>query len=341
MAAFWANHFTVSAKRFFVAPVVGAFEREAIRPHLFGRFADMLAASTMHPAMLLYLDNVGSVGPNSRGGRWARRGLNENLARELLELHTLGVGGGYDQADVGAMARLLTGWTVGGIGRRMPITGAFRFIPAIHEPGPKKLLGTVYGQGGVTEGRRALEALAAHPATARHLATKLVRHFVADDPPPAAIARIAKVFAATDGDLRAVTLALIDLPEAWREPLPKVKSHYDFVVSLARALALDDPPERGIRGAFYTMGQVPFTAPSPAGWPDTADAWLSPESLMRRLELARRIARLAGRAADPELLFDATIAPVARPATRREILAAPSARDGIALTLASAEFQRR
>ena len=222
-----------------VAPLAGSYEREAIRPHVLGRFEDMVLASAKHPAMLVYLDNFQSIGPASRGaalggrGQGQRRGLNENYARELLELHTLGVDGGYTQQDVQELAKILTGWTVGGLGAgagaadgaraaaRRSMAGqpdhgriGFAFQEVLHEPGAKTVLGARYGEAGVEEGERAIRALCRHPSTARFVATKLVTHFVSDEPPAAAVDRIARVFRDTDGDLRAVSAALVDLPEA-------------------------------------------------------------------------------------------------------------------------------
>src|SRR5215469_16242470 len=187
LTQFWGNHFTVSGMRPFVRGVTGAFEREAIRPHVTGRFIDMLTAVTSHPGMLLYLDNAQSFGPDSLVGRRQKKGINENLGRELLELHTLGVDGGYTQADVEALARILTGWTIARL--RDPDPGNFHFYPPIHEPGPKLLLGKTYAESGYAEGEEALRDLAAHPATTQHIATKLARHFIADDPPPDAVKR--------------------------------------------------------------------------------------------------------------------------------------------------------
>jgi uncharacterized protein (DUF1800 family) len=341
LVAFWSNHFTVSAARFFVAPVAGAFEREAIRPHVLGRFAGMLRAAAGHPAMLLYLDNAGSIGPNSPAGRLVKLGLNENLAREILELHTLGVNGGYTQKDVTEFARILTGWSVEGLGPQAEPTGRFKFLAVAHEPGAKSLLGKTYAQGGMAEGEAALADLARHPSTARFIATKLARHFVADDPPPAAVERLARVFRDSDGDLAKVSAALVDLPEAWRAPLAKVKSPYEYAISAFRAFNLSKRPDRGFIASFHTLRQVPFTAPSPAGWPDRSADWISPEALMRRLEWARVLGRVAERGGVPEALFAGTIAPVARPGTREAVLAAATPGESVALVLASAEFQRR
>jgi len=341
MVAFWSNHFTVSAKRFFVAPLAGPYEREAIRPHVFGRFEDMLLAVVRHPAMLLYLDNAASVGPNSRGGRFSRRGINENLARELLELHTLGVDGGYTQADVLALAKILTGWSVEGIGRRQELTGRFRFRYFAHEPGPKTLLGRRYSDDGEDEGVAALRALARHPATARHVATKLARHFIADVPTANAVHALERSFTESGGDLAVVSRTLVGLGAVWRTPLPKVKTPYEYTVSIFRSLAIDRIPGRGIHPALFLLGQLPFAAPSPKGWPDTAADWLAPEALMRRIEFARTLSRRLPPRFDPLPVLDASIGPVASPRTRSVISRAPSAREAMALLFASAEFQRR
>src|SRR5215470_2286948 len=221
LTQFWGNHFTVSGMRPFVRGVTGAFEREAIRPHITGRFLDMLTAVTSHPGMLLYLDNAQSFGPDSLVGRRQNKGINENLGRELLELHTLGVDGGYTQADVEALARILTGWTVAPLRDWHP--GTFRFFPQIHEPGDKVLLGRTYRDGGIDEGEAALRDLALHPATARHIATQLTRHFIADTPPADSVERIARRFRDTGGDLRQVTLAVVHEEAVWREPFAKVR----------------------------------------------------------------------------------------------------------------------
>ncbi|MGL4727561.1 MAG: DUF1800 domain-containing protein, partial [Bosea sp. (in: a-proteobacteria)] len=232
LAQFWSNHFCVSvAKGQFVRGLAGAYEREAIRPHVFGRFADMLLAATSHPAMLFYLDNQQSLGPNSRAGPRRGRGLNENLAREIMELHTLGVAGGYTQADVTSLARIITGWSIVGREGRQGEPGGFIFNDNLHEPGAHVVLGKSYAQQGVEQGRAALNDLARHPATAQHIARKLARHFVADDPPAALVAKLAKVFRESDGDLRAVSLALIDAPEAWGEAQAKLRSPQEFLVA--------------------------------------------------------------------------------------------------------------
>jgi uncharacterized protein (DUF1800 family) len=298
----------------------------------------MLRAVVQHPAMLAYLDNLHSTGPNSPLGRRRERGLNENLAREILELHTLGVDGGYTQADVTEFAKILTGWSVRPL--RLGDAGGFMFLKALHEPGPKSVLGQSYAQGGVAEGEQALAALAAHPATARHIARKLARHFLADQPPPAVVDRLADTFRRTDGDLAAVTRALVDTTEVWDEAAPKVKTPHEFVVSAMRATAVD-LPDRRLLNSLRLFGQAPFDAPSPAGWPDTAADWASPTALLQRAEWAMVLARFAVRDLEPVALLDETLGPVADAQMRQTIAQAPTPAEGLAMVLASPLFQRR
>lgn len=347
MVLFWANHFTVSTSKRLIGPSIGAYEREAIRPHVFGRFEDMLLAVTHHPTMLSYLDNNISFGPGSLVGRRRGRGLNENLAREILELHTLGVNGGYTQNDVTEFAKILTGWTHGGtrnkkaIKRLGPIHGNFEYQSIFHEPGPKTLLGKRYSENGEQEGVDALKDIARHPATAKFIAEKLARHFIADDPPAAAVTALETAFRQSGGHLGRLSQTLINLDEVWREPLSKVKTPYELVVSTLRAVAFDDIKQRAFAGTFREMGQIPFSAPSPAGWPDRAKDWMSPESLMRRVEWLRALAARLPRSLSPDTVADQTIGPVMTARTEEMIAAAPSGEEALALLFASPEFQRR
>jgi len=338
LVTFWANHFTVSVQRPPVFGLAGAFEREAIRPHVFGRFADMLLAVVRHPAMLVYLDNGQSIGPNSTVGLRRGRGLNENLARELLELHTLGVEGGYTQSDVRELAKILTGWTMARA--EEADAGSFRFVPQIHEPGGKTLLGRRFGHGGESDGREALTLMARHPATARHIATKLARHFIADQPPAAAVDRLARVFLEADGNLAALSEAIVEQPEAWSETLPKIRTPHEFVVAALRATEFNGPGET-VLGALRTLGQPSFAAPSPSGWPDTAERWIGPEAVLRRAEWSMALGLRIAAIRSPERLFEETIAPVASRATALAVVRAPSASDAVATLFASPEFQRR
>jgi uncharacterized protein (DUF1800 family) len=336
---FWSNHFTVSiAGKPVLAVLVGAFEREAIRPHVAGRFHDMLRAVASHPAMLIYLDNATSVGPNSRAGRARDKGLNENLARELLELHTLGVDGGYTQADVQELAKILTGWSVGR--PKSDEAGQFRFHRLIHEPGDKTLLGKRYREAGMDEGEAALLDLVRRPATARHIATKFARHFIADRPPPAAVDRLARVFHDSDGDLGELTRAVIASSEPWANPLAKVKTPQELVTSALRLTTFDGDTDKLV-GSLALLGQTPFAAPSPAGWSDDADGWIGPEASLQRIEWSMALAQRLPRDLSPVALADATIAPVAARDTMLAIQRAPDAREAIALLFASPEFQRR
>jgi uncharacterized protein (DUF1800 family) len=339
LVAFWSNHFTVSAKRPIVAGVAGAFEREAIRPGITGSFADLLIAVTRHPAMLLYLDNAVSIGPQSPAGRRTGKGLNENLAREILELHTLGVDAGYGQDDVVALARILTGWSVGRP-HRQGTPGAFHFYPIAHEPGDKRLLGKTYREDGEVEARRALTDLARHTATARHIATKLARHFVADEPDPAAVDRLVDVFTRTDGDLMSVSLALVDLPQAWQPVQRKYKTPQDLVVSTLRATGFGGE-NKHLLGSLVELGQPPYAAPSPAGWPDTADHWATPEAVLRRAEWCLAVSRKVRRPERPETFLMRTVGAFASDATQQTVALGASAVQGRALVLASPEFQRR
>lgn len=336
LVAFWSNHFTVSIRKPPVVGLAGAFEREAIRPHILGRFSDMLHAVVKHPAMLVYLDNIQSIGPNSAAGRRRSKGLNENLSREILELHTLGVDGGYTQEDVHAFAKVLTGWSVD----RREGTGRFTFYQRAHEPGAKKLLDRRYVEAGLAEGEAVLDDLARHPATARHIAGKLARHFVANVPPSALVKKLAAVFRDTDGDLKAVLSALLSAPEAWADPMAKVKSPNEFVVSAMRAIGNRQDPKR-LLAVLRLLGQAPYSAPSPAGWPDTAAKWASPHALLQRAELALRVGRqVKGRVPALDLVRE-TMGPVARKETRNVIAAAPSDAEAVAIVFAAPEFQRR
>lgn len=335
---FWSNHFTVSTVKPVLVVAAAGYEQEAVRPHVLGRFSDMLRAVTEHPAMLVYLDNAQSVGPDSQVGQRRDLGLNENLAREILELHTLGVDGGYSQADVRAFAEILTGWSVAREAEGAP--GTFRFRPRIHQPGPKTLLGVTYGEDGQAEGIAALQALARHPATARHIATKLARHFLADDPPRAAIDRLAQTFLATDGDLRALSGVLVDLFDQIDDPLGKIRSPHDYVVAALRAFDGAEHARGGVL-SLRVLGQFPFNAPSPAGWPDRAEDWLGPDALMKRIDWAVEVGRRMPAFVNPVRIARNTIWPLASAESRFQIEMAPSVADGIALMLACPEFQRR
>ena len=334
LTLFWANHFTVSLAKNSARALVGSFEREAIRPNIAGSFETLLKAAVTHPGLLRYLDNHLSAGPHSRVAERSRRisGLNENLAREVLELHTLGVGSGYRQADVSAFAALLTGWRPGPAGS---------FDPRWHEPGPKDLLGKRY-----PEGAQALDAvlrdLARHPSTARFVCAKLARHVVADDPPPALVERLASTWRRSDGELAQVYATLIESPEAWAGSPAKLKSPEEFVVSSARCLALplESFAALALQGQSQ-MGQPTQRAPSPAGWPDRAEDWLGPDALWKRIEWSHALALRVGTRIDARERAQRSLGPLLTDATRTQIERAADGPQALTLWLMSSEFQRR
>ncbi|MEM7417244.1 MAG: DUF1800 domain-containing protein [Gemmatimonadota bacterium] len=296
--AFWSNHLCVStAAKQQVAALAGHYERQAIRPHVLGRFDELVLATARHPAMLFYLDNFQSIGPESQAGRrTARRGrargLNENYARELLELHTVGVDGGYAQDDVEALARILTGWTVDGVGPGSTQEASMRFVfrAVLHEPGDKTVLGRRYRASGVGEGEHVIRDLCGRPETARFLAAKLVRHFVSDDPPPGAVDEIAEVFTSSGGDLQRVAEALVDLPDVWETPHRKFRTPQEWIVAVLRAAHFDDVPD-SVPQLLRQLRHTPWAPSSPKGYGDTRGEWADPEALMSRAELARSMSR--------------------------------------------------
>jgi uncharacterized protein (DUF1800 family) len=341
LVMFWSNHFAVSVNKGNpVRMFAGLMEREAIRPHVFGRFADMLLAVERHPAMIIYLDNQQSVGPNSRAGQRRGRGLNENLAREILELHTLGVDGGYGQEDVTALARIITGWTLAAPNGAKGPPGTFRFNPNTHEPGAQALLGRRYPEGGLEQGEAALADIARHPATARHLARKLARHFVADAPPPALTARLEAAFRDSDGDLRQVTLALLDAPEAWSPESLKMRTPQEFLIAAGRVLGRR-PTIGQVMQPLNAMGQPVWQPGGPNGYPDGVSDWASPEGVKTRLDVAAAIGRQAAGAVDPRRLLDDAFGAAVSPETRAAVTRAETRHQAIALALMSPEFQRR
>jgi uncharacterized protein (DUF1800 family) len=342
LVAFWSNHFCISANKGPLARMwAGAFEREAIRPHVFGRFSDMLKAVEQHPAMLFFLDNQQSLGPDSRAGQNRKRGLNENLAREIMELHTLGVGGGYSQDDVTSLARIITGWTFAGRQGQLGTPGSFVFNANAHEPGAQRLLGKTYENNGVAQGEAALADIARHPSTAKFIATKFTRHFVADDPPPALVTRLQAVFRKSDGDLRALTTTLLDSDEAWQAPLTKMRSPYEFLVATGRLLAqIPEDPSRYL-GGLNLLGQPLWSPAGPNGFPDTNAAWAAPEGMKLRLDISAQIASRLADNIDPRDLLEFAAADAASQETRRTVERAESRQQALALLLMSPEFQRR
>jgi uncharacterized protein (DUF1800 family) len=314
---FWFNHFNVSVTKGQVRQYLTEYERDAIRPYVFGRFRDMLGAVAHSPAMLFYLDNWQSAGPNTQiippdierrladsrlrpeqrrrimdrladmqrqQPKRPARGLNENYAREIMELHTLGVDGGYTQKDVTELARILTGWTID----RPQQGGAFMFRPQMHDQGTKTFLGVTFRNDGENEGERALDLLAAHPSTARHIAFQLAQRFVADEPPAALVDRAARTFTVTKGDLREVVRTIITSPEFFAEDArrAKVKTPFEFVVSSVRATGAFLADAQPLVTAMRNLGMPLYACEPPTGYSMTADAWVNTGSLLNRMNFA-------------------------------------------------------
>ena len=345
-ALFWCNHFTVSATKLQTATLVGPFEQEAIRPHVFGRFEDMLVASSSHPGMLLYLDQAQSVGPDtmaalflSRGGKTA--GLNENLAREIMELHTVGVEAGYTQADVTEFAKAMTGWSIGGLKEPDSVAGKFRFRPMAHEAGARTIMGKRYPDGGVDQALAVMKDLAASPHTANHIAVKLARHFVADEPPPVLVATLAKTFQGTGGDLAEVAKTLVLASEAWSPEAQKFKTPYEFVVSSWRATGTAPQTLADIGPVLNELGQKPYSAPSPKGWPEEAEVWCAPDAVIKRMAWAQTLAAQSLSGRDPGQLAGDALGARLTPLVAKAISRAETREEGLAILLMSPEFQRR
>jgi len=350
---FWANHFAVSIDKQPVIGLAGLLEFEAIRPHVLGKFSDMLLAVEQHPAMLLYLDQAQSIGPNSPVGqevaaRGGKRGLNENLGREIMELHTLGVRTGYTQADVTEFARALTGWTVSGLARGPAARllgdgepGEFHFAEALHEPGTRTIMGKHYPEGGEAQGRAILMDLAANRATAKHIAFQLARHFAGDTPPQPLVGRLTQTYLASGGDLPSMYRALVNSPEPWTPGPVKFKTPWEWSVSALRAVNLDNIPPQMAVGLMNQMGQPVWKPGSPAGYDDIAASWAAPEALMQRVEAAKRISDRAGSSIDPRAIAEKILPGSLSDPTRTAIARAESPAEGLALLLVSPEFLRR
>lgn len=342
---FWSNHFTASSAKAQTRHQIGNLEFGVIRPNVLGRFSDMLKEAALHPAMLIYLDQYQSIGPNSPlRKRIGRRGMNENLAREIFELHTLGVDGGYSQADVTEFARALTGWTIHGLPRldrfsRLQPGGA-AFAEAAHEPGTRQIMGRRYSQKGPQQALAILDDLATHPSTAKFVATKLARHFAGDDPPASIVARLEADFMRTGGNLESLTRTLIDSPECWVDRPVKFRQPFEWFVSVLRFTGDRKLNERQKFSMLRQLGQSSWRPASPAGYDDTEGSWAGPDALVRRVELAERIAR--GVNSDGVLARAATAFPDALSEhTRLSLRRAESDRQALALLLVSPEMLRR
>jgi uncharacterized protein (DUF1800 family) len=338
---FWSNHFCVSAdKGGPVRSMCGAFERETIRPYILGKFSDMLLAVETHPAMLFYLDNVRSIGPRSIAGMRQDKGLNENLAREILELHTLGVRTVYTQTDVTNFANVITGWTIRPFRQDPERGGEFVFNPRMHEPGSQRVIGKTYADAGFEQGRAVLQDIAVHPATANHIAMKLAKHFVSDEPPASLVARLAGRFTVTGGDLKAVTEELIKAMESWPERQTKLKRPSEWIAASLRATGAGMPDVRRLIQAQNLLGEPLWRPPAPKGFSDDSAAWL--DGVSERLDIAQQIARVSpASTADPDTLVDTALGPLASNDTRQTIRRAESRQQALALLLMAPEFQRR
>ena len=351
MVDFWSNHFNVFSAKGADRWLTTAYDRDTIRPHALGRFKDLLLATAQSPAMLFYLDNWLSASPNAVVARLApnnpRRGLNENYARELMELHTLGVEGGYTQKDVQEVARCFTGWTI----RQPRSEGTFHFEPRIHDTGEKLVLGNrIPPGGGMEDGLRVIDLLSRHASTARFVSLKLARRFVADDPPPSLVNKAAEAFGNSAGDIPTVLRTLFDSPEFFSPAAyqGKVKKPLEFVASALRTTGADVQLSHQLLRYLGRMGEPLFLAQPPTGYPDVGAAWTSPDMLLTRMNFATDL--IANRIPGSRVKLDALgdkdafarlIAPDALSTATRLALAEIEGSQAIALLMAAPEFQRR
>jgi uncharacterized protein (DUF1800 family) len=337
---FFANHFSLSNTNANMRTIAPTLASEAIAPHLNGYFSNMLVSVTRHPAMLYYLNNESSIGPNSALGlKRQKRGLNENLGREILELHTLGVAGGYTQSDVQALSKSLTGWSIGGRRKREPL--GFVFRANAHEPGDKILLGKRYAaETGNSEQQAVnmLNNLANHEHTARHLAYKLAKHFIADSPPQALIEQMAKRWVETNGHIPSIIITMIKHPLSWSPKSSKFKTPREYVISLQRACQLSNT-KPDILKSLEILGQAPYSSGSPAGFSDNAQDWASASALMNRIEWAEHVAGQVKMA--PIDVAKAALGDLLSPSTAQHIMRAESKQQGLAMLFMSPEFLRR
>jgi uncharacterized protein (DUF1800 family) len=344
MVDFWFNHFNVFSGKGLDDVWIGNYEEQAIRPFALGHFRDLLFAATKHPAMLVYLDNTLSTAPGSPGARGRQKGLNENFAREVMELHTLGADGGYSQDDVVTLARILTGWSINPPGARVYPEYAAVFEGARHDYGPKVFLGHQMRSRGKAEGEEALDILARSPATARHIGFELAQYFVGDEPPPTLIERLAGRFIETDGNIRDVLKTLFTSPEFWDSAGAKYKTPYQFVISAVRATGEPISNVHPLLTMLDQLGMPLYGCLTPDGYKNTEDAWLSPDATTRRISFATALASgetaiSPGRIVDAahlEAIFGSTLPQ----ATRDAIMEAPP-RLRAAMILGGPDFMRR
>jgi uncharacterized protein (DUF1800 family) len=339
MVDFWFNHFNVFSGKGLDDVWIGNYEEQAIRPFVLGRFRDLLFATTKHPAMLVYLDNALSTAPGSPGARGRQKGLNENFAREVMELHTLGANGGYTQEDVVTLARVLTGWGVNPPNARAFPEYAAVFEGARHDYSPKVFLGQPLISRGKAEGEEALDILAHSPATARHIAFELAQYFVADEPPQSLVERLAARFLETDGNIKEVLRTLFASSEFRDSKGAKYKTPYQFVISAVRAAGVSLSNVRPLLGAMDQLGMPLFGCLTPDGYKNTEEAWLSPDATTRRISFATALVQsspVAVDAAHLEAIFGSTLSD----GTRAVINESPKALRA-ALILGSPDFMRR
>ncbi len=340
---FWSNHFAVSVDKPVVLNLAGPFEQQAIRPNIRGSFFGLLKAATMHPAMVLYLDNARSFGPNSRAGRRGSNGLNENLAREILELHTVGVRGGYSQSDVTNFAKVLTGWTVplGRAAQRMGLAGkTFAFVDRVHEPGAQVIMGKSYADTGLEQGLQVLKDLSLHPNTALHIATKLVRHFVSDEPDATLVHRLRDVYLDNDGNLDSVYHELVTSSLAWRPQQEKLKAPNEWMISAMRGIGTSVNDRQLVRSGDI-LGQPNYRPGSPAGYGDVGSAWDGPAQLGARIDWAHAFAGRSLKQKEPVALAKSMLGEYLSKTTIDALNRAESKRQALTLLLMSPEFLRR
>ena len=343
---FFSNHFSVSATNINMRALAPTLEREAIAPYLSGYFANMLIAVEQHPAMLIYLNNVQSIGPRSTIGKRRGKGLNENLSREILELHTLGVNGGYTQNDVRELAMAITGWSVNYEGinnktqsQRDAASDSFHFRDAAHEPGVRKILGKKYKQRNALQGVRILQDLAVHPSTANYMSHKIARHFIADDPDPDLVNAMSNAWLKTNGHIKSVLTVMIKHPASWSVNAEKYKTPRDFLISCVRACGSTKMADKQLLQSLKIMGQAPFNAGSPAGYDDTAETWNGPEALISRIEWVNKLSQAVNKSAID--IGETVIAESLTKQSRKIIQRAESRQQAIALLLLSPEFLHR
>ncbi len=333
---FFSNHFSVTAQGPFLTALAPTLEREAIAPHLLGNFSDILMAVCKHPAMLLYLNNERSFGDNSKLGK-RDKGLNENLAREILELHTLGVNGGYNQTDVTELAKGITGWSIANPAKEKEV--GFKFRVNGHEPGTRHLLGKRFTLSGLAQGESMLKYIADQKATANHLCLKLAKHFISDEPSPVLVNKLIKTWLSTSGNIKAVMVTLINSDESWEVESNKFKTPREFIVSTIRAIGLKKVKSKQLLYALKELGQQPFQADSPAGYSDAQNDWNGSSALMARIDLSSQFA--SRRFINSEKIIKNSFNGNVSKLTYETVMRAESRSQSAALLLMSPEFQRR